>query len=282
MSIGINPSAKLRAMMDGAEKLKKARLEQPTLPPVKAMRARRLDATGSSALSVAVLPARAKDGPVEAKMSALTEEITTIYRHVAEEGEKWLSGADTPTVAAYVRRIVRNYDKEGLTAKVRFIARIRSWAATKQLEGVLKYCPQFLMETSGNGPTVATTLYHAAEWWRRHLGVPFPTLHAMNMVFRRPDGEPINRQREAFSPKVVVNLIDAYRSMGAGAVKEIVRLVVLFIASGLRWKHYQTSTFLSIDPDTIIFSCPAENGESRGLGLASSGPPLGLLPRTWT
>ena len=141
MSIGKNPSAKLRAMMDGAETLKKGRLEQPALPPVKAMRARRLDATGSSALSVAKLPARANDGPVEARMSALTEEITTIYRHVAEKGEKWLSGADPPTIAAYVRRIVRNYDKEGLAAKIRFVARIRSWAATKQLEDVLRCWP---------------------------------------------------------------------------------------------------------------------------------------------
>ena len=64
-----------------------------------------------------------------------------------------MSGADPPTVAAYVRRIVKNYDKEGLAAKVRFIARIQSWATTKQLDDVLKCCPpevlaKFLMENS--------------------------------------------------------------------------------------------------------------------------------------
>ena len=74
-------------------------------------------------------------------MAALTEEIVAIYSHVGDKGEKWLATADAVTILAYVRRIIRNYDKEGLTAKTRFIARVRSWAKMKQIDDVLRHCP---------------------------------------------------------------------------------------------------------------------------------------------
>ena len=160
-----------------------------------------------------------------------------------------------------LERELRTFDDAALAVKIKALQHFRGWLAQKDLSDTAWCAPslstiiEFLLDRAQAGKTTATSAYFAFQWWENHVGLPFKTTHKQVSSFRAHDTDAEPHQKEPVEPGVVLRLKAYALGLEVGLLRTLVLLVLLFAASGLRFKHAQRSRFVEVRQGCLVFQC---------------------------
>jgi hypothetical protein len=221
-----------------------------------------LDASSSGSAKVARL--RSHPPPASAIRDELVREIHEQYTSLGSGGSRWIESVCSDTSFRFVARAVESFDDAALKRHISSLMKFRDfvWGLDPNanfLRPELKVVIAFLQDGDSRGNTVSRGYYYNLLWWQSHLGMPFHTDHSATEVFTSHRAGHVSSQAEVLAIPIVIRLLELATgfcdSKSEGAISQIVRMALVFLASSTRHKHFRISTFLGADERFLHFKC---------------------------
>jgi hypothetical protein len=131
----------------------------------------------------------------------------------------------------------------------------------------------WLASVAEGGATAAAGVSAQLKWLVDHLGLPFPILQPALKSFRKvtADYKPMVQSHEVWTvPALCSVMAFLHGAIGGGAVALLTGFLLLQIASCLRFKHLQLSSFVAASPRLLRGWCLRGKRRVRG-----ARPPFG-------
>ena len=240
---------------------------QTTQPYLPAVAKRRRILKTSSAGACQDVEIRAADTKIkeDSKSEELIPSFVAFFIHAGEGGLHWLGDSSEEisldSCTAFINVSLRHFTADALRAKLAFLQSFRLWLHEQGLPDELAWrprlrpCVDFIVQRARRGPSVGNSVYQSFAWWRRYIGVAFPTDHVALSRFKGSAPDHNERQQEAISPLVFVALLNLLTLLDQGSVRTFTLLALAFLTSGARWKHAQLSRLTAVDGRFIRFFC---------------------------
>ena len=249
----------------------------PPLTEAKAAR-RVLPLDASSTGSAKVARAKSKVVPLVAAREEVIRQVHSLYLALGDRGARWIGCTSHDISFDFVARAVETFDEPTIKRHLHNLAKFRDFVHERDksavggnlgyLEPGLPNVVAYLQNGDKRGNTVSRGYYYALMWWQTHLGMPFQTDHSATEVFATHRAGHVSRQAEVIAIDVVVKLLRLASGFGAaesrGAVAQIVRMTLVFLASSVRFAHFRRSTFLGADARFLHFRCAKGKRRDKG------------------
>ncbi|MCS5675744.1 MAG: hypothetical protein NZ605_12135, partial [Acidimicrobiales bacterium] len=221
-----------------------------------------LDAGSSGSAKVAKL--RFNPPPASAVRDELVREVHEFYATLGSGGSRWIESVCVDTSFRFVARAVESFDDAALKRHISSLVKFRDFVRDHDsdanfLQPELKVVIAFLQDGDARGNTVSRGYYYNLLWWQSHLGMPFHTDHSAAEVFTSHRAGHVSSQAEVLAIPIVIRLLELATgfcdSKSEGAISQIVRMALVFLASSTRHKHFRISVFLGADERFLHFKC---------------------------
>lgn len=194
-----------------------------------------------------------------------------IYIRLGIRGLLWSPLAASNPDAARVgfERRFQNFELKSLKAKISMLRRWWRFLEAQQAPQsnavlpVVQPCFQFLQAVAASGPTAAPGVFQNMLWWRRHVGIPWPTEDPLLCTWNRVLEPHAPKERTPLSFKAYSVLVDL-TSKPPAAVASFAAFALLPLVACLRFAHVQRSVGLAVDGEYVVGLCV--KGKSRRKG----------------
>lgn len=121
----------------------------------------------------------------------------------------------------------------------------------------------FLKEVARGGPTAASSMFHALNWFRSQFGIPFPLDHWLVRSYKLLPVGHTSQQKLELQPWEFVNLILKLRQ-SSGTNTMVLAFLLWAAVSCIRFEHIQRSKFDRCEANALFFTC--SQGKARRQG----------------
>ena len=243
----------------------------PILAPSDKKRGLPLDASGAGRAKVIRL--RAKPAPLAAIREDIVRNIVEFYVQLGPRGARWIGQSSTDVTFGFVARVVESFDDPTLKRHLKHLDNFRDFvqgfaSAQDFLEPDLGTVIAFLQHGDARGNTVARGYFYNLMWWQTHLGMPFHTDHSAAEVFATHKAGHVVKQAEVIAIPVVVKILELASGFAtansSGAIAQILRMTLVFLASSVRHAHLRRSSFRGADDRFLHFHCSKGKRREKG------------------
>ena len=259
-----------RAARDRAEALK--RRPVPPMPKQRSTKFRRVSAETEGTTNINEV---CSAGPIPVEKSEVLDKVFSICESVGEWCDHYVGGeSEVNTRRQLLTRALRNFETQNLKSKLAALNAYRAWMDSRH-ESPMRFARgdvlplvEFLLERTQGGGTAAQNMFQSLAWWKKYAGLRFPMEHPTLLQFKGAEVTHVPKQTTPFSPQFGALFLGAMCLIPAGAVAIFSQIVALFMLSGVRWKHFQLSTFMEKKGGFLVFRC--WRGKRRVGGLRPS------------
>ena len=121
----------------------------------------------------------------------------------------------------------------------------------------------FLKEVARGGPTAASAMFHALNWFRSQFGVQFPLDHWMVRGYKLLPVGHTSQQKLELQPWEFINMILKLRQ-SSGTNTLVLAFMLWAAVSCIRFEHIQRSKFDHLAANALFFTC--SQGKARRQG----------------
>ena len=196
-----------------------------------------------------------------------------IYLALGSAGLWWRQLPSDPEEVEILKRATLRgayrYHPDRVRGYLSTLRRWQSWTHRVGLSAEAQAKPsalqliRFLDEVAAGGPTAASGVVAGLSWWTEHIGYPFPLDDPLLADFAKPEVGHEVVQRPSLTMGACVGLVRMAQA-NAGTISQLARLVLLVVASGLRFGHIQRSRYQGMSTRLVLARCSRGKRKTRG------------------
>ena len=258
--------AHLRRIQQPARQPVEPSLEIPPKIPVVSSRARSvlpLDLSSKGAASISAKRARGEPEVDEAR-EAVIRIIQDAFDALGRRGSLWVENLSVAARHALVVRATASFDTPALKRHLGVLRKFRTFS--EEIEAKEYYMAPsvasilaFLQSGDARGATVAKNYYFGLNWWEVHLGFPFQCSHRAVALYSKAKAGHVTKQVEVLSVELFLGIVRVLlwvaRKSPMGAIAQVLRGALLFLASSTRHIHFRRSSLIDLSERYATFRC---------------------------